>query len=152
MQKPVDDTKETVTFRAVSGDEEGRKRVEKVETDTHNIDTLKHIEKKLVDKGIQRQDRHPVDGRPLVKQAKGGHGGKFTWEGPEDEVANELDAAPAAVDEDDPNFVDEEAEERILRGEVRGVEGLVVGQVEVPKLAEEGVARIDVDPQLQSNV
>lgn len=30
---PADDTKETVTFRAISGDEEGQKRVEKVEVE-----------------------------------------------------------------------------------------------------------------------
>ena len=48
--------------------------------------------------------------------------------------------------------MDEEAEDRILRGEVSGVAGLVVGELEVPKLAEEGVARIDVDPQLQTNI
>ncbi|KAL2487243.1 hypothetical protein Adt_31999 [Abeliophyllum distichum] len=150
--QPIGDTKESVTFRAISGDEEGRKRVKKVESQTHNIDTLKYIEKKMVDKGVQRQDRHPVDGRPLGRQPKGGHGGKFTWEGPADETANELDPAPAAIDENDPNYVDEEAEERILKGEVSGVVGMVVGQVDVPKLTEEGVARIDVHPQLQNNV
>lgn len=41
------------------------------------------------------------------------------------------------MDENDPNFVDEEAEERILRGEVSGVGGLATGEIEVPKLAEE---------------
>lgn len=39
---PADDTKETVTFRAVSRDEEGQKRVEKVEVENRNLGTLKH--------------------------------------------------------------------------------------------------------------
>ncbi|PIN06801.1 hypothetical protein CDL12_20643 [Handroanthus impetiginosus] len=145
--QPVDDKKETVTFRGVSRDEEGRKRVEKVEVvDNHNIDTLKYIGKKLTDKGIQRQERHPIDGLPMEKQPKSGH------EGPEDDAANELEEVPAAIDKNDPNYVDEEAEGRILRGEVSGVEGMVVGEIDVPKLAEKGVGRVDVDPKLQANV
>lgn len=132
-----DHRKETVTLRAVSRDEEGRKRVEKVET-------LKHIEKKLTDKGVVRKDRRPADGIPLNRQHKSGHGGKFTWEGPTDlRTENYYDPAPAYIDEKDPNFVDEEAE---------GVAGFVVGEVEVPKLNEEGVGRVDVDPRLQSNL
>ncbi|KAK3020528.1 hypothetical protein RJ639_046217 [Escallonia herrerae] len=142
--KPIDDKKETVTLRAVSRDEEGRKRVEKVEADTRDLDTLRHIEKKLVDKGVQRLERRPADGIPLNKQPKAGHGGKYTWEGPEREAENELDPAPAALDERDPNYVDEEAEGRVVRGEATEAEGLVVGEVEVAKMAEEGVARVDV--------
>lgn len=145
-----DKRKETVTLRAVSRDEEGRKRVEKVETDTHNIETLKHIEKKLTDIGVVRKDRRPADGIPLNRQPKSGHGGKYTWEGPADMTTE--DPAPAYIDEEDPNFVDEEAEEKILRGEVSGVAGFVVGEVEVPKLRGEGVARVDVDPHLNSNL
>ncbi|XP_027177069.1 uncharacterized protein LOC113776164 [Coffea eugenioides] len=141
MNRVDDDAKETVTSRAVSGDEEGRKRVEKVEVDSPNVDTLKYIERKLIDKGVQRQDRRPIDGIPLGRQHKSGHGGKYTWEGPRDTAENELGAAPPAIDENDPNY-----------GEVSGVAGLVVGELEVPKLAEEGVARIDVDPQLQTNI
>ncbi|KAI3447507.1 hypothetical protein Pfo_004172, partial [Paulownia fortunei] len=105
--QPIDDKKETVTFRGVEV------------LDTHKIDTLKYIEKKLIDKGVQRKDGHPVNGLPLIKQPKSGHGGKYAWEGPADEAANELEAAPAAIDENDPNYVDEEAEERILRGGVK---------------------------------
>ncbi|CDP18616.1 unnamed protein product [Coffea canephora] len=145
-----DDTKETVTFRAVSRDEEGRKRAEKAEVDSYNVDTLKYIGKKLIDKGVQRQDRRPIDGIPLGRQHKSGHGGKRTWEGPSPCYLSPM--APPAIDENDPNYVDEEAEDRILRGEVSGVAGLVVGELELPKLAEEGVARIDVDPQLQTNI
>lgn len=60
--KPVDDKKDKVTIRAVSRNEEGRKRVEKMELDTDNIDTLKYVEKKLEDKGVQRMERHPANG------------------------------------------------------------------------------------------
>lgn len=144
--KPIDDKKQTLTFRAKSRDEEGRTRLEKIEVDTHNTGTLRHIEKKLIDRGIQRKDRHPVDGQPLKRNPKSGHGGKYTWEGPDEE--GELDPAAAAIDENDPNYVDEEAEQRILRGEVSGVAGLVVGEVDVAKLAEGGVGRVDVDPML----
>nr|GLL36373.1 uncharacterized protein LOC109181099 [Ipomoea trifida] len=149
--KPIDNTKETVTFRAVGKDEEGCKRVTKHEVETHNIDTLKYIEKKLMDKGVHRKDRRPASGIPLGKQSKSGHGGKFTWEGPADEAEYELDDVPAAIDEKDPNYVDEEAEKSILKGEVSGVEGMVVGEVDVAKVAAEGVARVDVHPQLQPN-
>ncbi|KAL3839754.1 hypothetical protein ACJIZ3_024345 [Penstemon smallii] len=147
---PIDDKQETVTFRALSHDEAGMNRVEKIEVDTHNIDTLKHIEKKLIDKGLHRKDRRPRDGLPIDLQHKSGHGGKYTWEGPADDVANELDEGPTVMDEKDPNYVDEEAEGKILRGEVSGVAGMVVGEVDVPKLAEKGVSRIDVDPVLQA--
>lgn len=154
--KPVDEKKETVTIKAVSRNEEGRRRVlEKTEANTHNIDTLKYIEKKLIDKGVQRMDRHPVDcmGGIAKPPPKSGHGGKYTWEGPSDLVEAELEEVPPAIDKKDPNYVDEEVEERILRGEDSDVAGLVVGRVEVPKAAEarEGVARVEVDPQLMSD-
>lgn len=139
---------ETATFRAKSGDETGAQRVEQVEVPN------KHAEKKLVDKGLHRMDRRPVDGQPIYRQRKAGHGGKYTWEGPvatEDEDEEDVEAA-AVMDENDPNYVDEEAEGRILRGEVSGVEGMVVGEVEVAKMAEEGVSRVEVDPRLRTNV
>ncbi|XP_015161540.1 uncharacterized protein [Solanum tuberosum] len=142
---PVDDEKETVTFRAISHDEEGKTKITKLETNTHNIETLKHTEKKLVDKGVHRKDRRPIDGIPLNKQSKSGHGGKFTWEGP---VEYELDDdVPVAIDENDPNYVDDGDEE------VSGVEGFVVGQIDVAKVVDEGVARVDVvDRVLQENM
>lgn len=151
--KPIVDDKkeEAVTIRAVSGDEEGRKRVEKTEVNTHKIDTLKYIEKKLMDKGVLRMDRHPADGIGIGKPPpKSGHGGKYTWEGPDDIAESELSEVPPAIDEKDPNYVDEEEEEKILKGEKSEVAGLVVGVVEVPKVVEEkeGVARIEVDPRL----
>ncbi|GKV10533.1 hypothetical protein SLEP1_g21882 [Rubroshorea leprosula] len=76
-----------------------------------------------------------------------GHGGKYTWEGPADVLDNELDAAPAAIDEGDPNYVDEEADDG-------NATGMVVGEVEVAKVAADGdgVARIEVDPRLNVNV
>jgi hypothetical protein len=147
----IDDKKETVAFQAVSRDEEGRKKVEKKEViNTHNIDTLKYIERKLMDKGVQRMDRHPVDGLGGIGKPppKSGHGGKYTWEGPDDLAESELSAVPPAIDEKDPNYVDEEKEERVLRGEDNDVAGLVVGVVEVPKVAEAGIARVEVDPEL----
>ncbi|XP_022983153.1 uncharacterized protein LOC111481791 [Cucurbita maxima] len=144
--KPIDDKKEKVTIRAVSRDEEGKKRVEKAEIVSRNIDTIKYVEKKLIDKGVQRLDRHPVHTRTGIAQPppKSGHGGKFTWEGPSDAIENELSPAPAAIDENDPNYVDEVKEEE-------EVAGLVVGEVEVAKAAAvtEGVARVEVDPRLQ---
>ncbi|XP_023928355.1 uncharacterized protein LOC112039691 [Quercus suber] len=151
--KPIVDDKkeEAVTIRAVSGDEEGRKRVEKTEVNTHKIDTLKYVEKKLMDKGVLRMDRHPADGIGIGKPPpKSGHGGKYTWEGPDDIAESELSEVPPAIDEKDPNYVDEEEEEKILKGEKSEVAGLVVGVVEVPKVVEEkkGVARIEVDPHL----
>ena len=148
----VDDKKEgAVTIRAVSDGEEGRKRVEKTEVNTHKIDTLKYVEKKLMDKGVLRMDRHPADGIGIGKPPpKSGHGGKYTWEGPDDIAESELSEVPPAIDEKDPNYVDEEEEEKILQGEKSEVAGLVVGVVEVPKVVEEkeGVARIEVDPHL----
>ena len=148
----VDDKKEgAVTIRAVSDGEEGRKRVEKTEVNTHKIDTLKYVEKKLMDKGVLRMDRHPADGIGIGKPPpKSGHGGKYTWEGPDDIAESELSEVPPAIDEKDPNYVDEEEEEKILQGEKSEVAGLVVGVVEVPKVVEEkeGVARIEVDPRL----
>uniref|UniRef100_A0A5B7BNK2 Uncharacterized protein n=1 Tax=Davidia involucrata TaxID=16924 RepID=A0A5B7BNK2_DAVIN len=148
--KAIDEKKGTATIRAVSRDEEGRERVEKAEVHTLNIDTLKYIEKKLVDKGVLRKERHPADGLPLSRGPhKSGHGGKYTWEGSDDVAENELEAAPPAIDEKDPNYVEEAAAEE----EDSEVAGLVVGEVEVPKAAEvkKGVARIEVDPHLKLN-
>lgn len=146
--KPIDDKQETVTIRAVSHDEEGKKWVEKTELSTHNIDTVKYVEKKLINKGVHRMDRHPVDRVGISRPPpKSGHGGKFTWEGPASEVDNEMMGAPAAMDEGDPNYVDEENE-----GGEEAAE-LVVGEVEAAKVVEgrQGVARVDVDPRLQVN-
>jgi len=145
--KPIDEKQETVTIRAISHDEEGKKRVEKTELNTHNIDTIKHVEKKLINNGVQRLDRHPVDGIGIGRgPPKSGRGGKFTWEGPADMVDSMLDPAPAAMDEKDPNYVDEEDGEDAAKE-------LIVGEVDVAKVGEErdGVGRVDVDPRLVAN-
>uniref|UniRef100_A0A5K0Y0W1 Uncharacterized protein n=1 Tax=Nymphaea colorata TaxID=210225 RepID=A0A5K0Y0W1_9MAGN len=143
MDQPAN---QTVTFRMVSKDEEGKKRVEKKEVDTHDRDTLRYLQKKMVDKGLQRMERHPRDGLSLdPPPPKAGHGGKFTWEGPADIAENEL-SAPAAIDEGDPNYVDDRRE---AEAEAEAV-GLVVGEVDVAKATEvkEGVSRIEVRPPL----
>ncbi|KAJ0973466.1 hypothetical protein J5N97_021425 [Dioscorea zingiberensis] len=126
-----------------------RELVEKVELaeGVRNPDTLRYIEKKLCDKGVQRMERHPVDGLPLVHgPPKSGHGGKFTWEGPVDEVEAELDPVPPAIDPKDPNYVDDDEEKTEVLDE------LVIGEVEVAKVAEsrEGVSRIDIRTPLES--
>ncbi|GFP94440.1 hypothetical protein PHJA_001588400 [Phtheirospermum japonicum] len=143
--KPVIDKKnEKATIRAECRADEGKKHVEKVELKTRDVDTVKYVEKKLVDKGVGRLDRHPADGLPLKHDPKKGHGGKYTWEGPEKEFEAELEAEPA-IDERDPNYVAEEAAPEAEVSE------LVVGEVEVAKAAEEGVARIEVHPHLKVN-
>ncbi|GAA0140384.1 hypothetical protein LIER_42616 [Lithospermum erythrorhizon] len=144
--KPIDDAKETVTIRAINKDKQGQKQVKKTEVTTHNIDSIKHMEKKMIDKGMHRQERHPLDGRPLGLWPKSGHGGKYTWEGPGDIIDNELDPGPISLDENDPNYVDEEVEGR------SGVSEYVAGEVDVAKVAQDGVARVDVDHQLQTNM
>lgn len=155
--KPIDNGKDPVTIRSVRRDEEGRQRVEKQELNTHHIDTVKYVEKKLEDEGVLRMERHPRDGSGIGRPPpKSGRGGKYTWEGPGDLAEGELDAAPPAVDEKDPNYVDEEEEQKILREEEEeegDVAGFVVGEVEVAKAAEdrEGVARVEVDPHLKIN-
>ncbi|CAA2966689.1 Hypothetical predicted protein [Olea europaea subsp. europaea] len=125
--------------------DEGKKHVEKVEIPTHNVDIVKYVERKLIDKGFQRQKRYLADWLPLKHDPKKGHGGKYTWEGPEKEV--ELDAPPPAIDEKDLNYVEEEED----RAEGKDEQNLVVGKVKVAKVAEEGVARVEVEPHLKVN-
>ncbi|CAM8931052.1 unnamed protein product [Rhodiola kirilowii] len=145
MERPIESAKhpDKRVIRAVSSNEEGRKVVEKVEVKTRNVETLKYVEKKLEDKGCMRLDRHPMDGRGGIHAPppKQGHGGKYTWEGPGDVVESEAVAeeSPAAIDEKDPNYVEEE----VVDGEV------VIGEVEAAKVAAEGVARVEVDPRLK---
>lgn len=161
--KPVihkdSDDKEKVEIRADCRAEGGRKHVERVQVKTQEVDTLKYIERKLIDKGVQRMERHPADGLPLKHDPKKGHGGKYSWEGPDKEFMNELEPAPPAIDEKDPNYVDEEAEKKLVKQEENAAAaaadddaeagGLVVGEVEAGKLAEEGVARVEVHPNLK---
>ncbi|KAG5584166.1 hypothetical protein H5410_044600 [Solanum commersonii] len=139
MKEVVQETNNgKVTIKAeCRANKEGRRHVEKRELDTKNVDTVKYVEKKLTEKGVQRLERHPSDGLPLKHDPKKGHGGKYTWEGPD----NKLDPVPPALDEKDPNYVNEETEEE------EG--GIIVGEIEVAKVAEQGVARIEVDPNLK---
>ncbi|KAG9159078.1 hypothetical protein Leryth_017544 [Lithospermum erythrorhizon] len=147
MKPVLDENKGNITIKAACrADEEKTKHIEKVEVKTHDVDTIKYVEKKLVEKGVQRLERHPADGLPLKHDPKKGHGGKYTWEGPSKGVENELEVAPIAIDENDPNYVDEEEEKKIDE-----VGEIVVGEVEVAKKDEEGVARIEVDPKLMTN-
>ncbi|KMT06360.1 hypothetical protein BVRB_7g160420 [Beta vulgaris subsp. vulgaris] len=149
MKAAVDETKETVTLRAKHRDEEGKIVTEKVEVHTHDVDSLKHVEKKLVDTGLHRLERHSADHKASVKKPppKKGRGGKYTWEGPMTEADVELEAGVPVLDEGDPNFVDDEKE---VGGDDEEVRDMVKGEVEVAKVVEgrEGVARVDVDPTL----
>ncbi|KAI3471988.1 hypothetical protein Pfo_028676 [Paulownia fortunei] len=109
--KPVIDKKnDKATIRAECRADEGKKHLEKVELKTHNVDTVKYVEKKLVGKGVGRLERHPADGLPLKHDPKKGHGGKYTWEGPQKEFEAEREAE-AAIDERDPNYVEGEGAE-----------------------------------------
>ena len=123
---PIGNKAETVTIRALSLDEFGGKHVEKSEHHTSDINTFKYLEKKLVGKGVLRLNRHSGNGLRLGKQSKSGHGGKYTWEGPAGKVENELDTVPPAMDDKDPNYVDDGDD----------VAELVVDEVEVPNVAE----------------
>ncbi|KAG6430542.1 hypothetical protein SASPL_108612 [Salvia splendens] len=141
MKAVVDKKQDKVVIAAECGADEGRKHLEKVELRTHDAETVKYVERKMSDKGVGRLDRHPADGLPFKHQPKKGHGGKYTWEGTQREFEAEQEAEPA-IDHKDPNYVEEE--------EDAGDE-MVVGEVETPKLAEEGVARVQVDPRLEIN-
>uniref|UniRef100_A0A803MZP6 Uncharacterized protein n=1 Tax=Chenopodium quinoa TaxID=63459 RepID=A0A803MZP6_CHEQI len=65
-----------VTLRTKHRDEEGKVVSEKIELHAQDKDTLKHIEKKLVDTGLHRLERHSADTRASVKKPppKKGHG------------------------------------------------------------------------------
>ncbi|MQM12886.1 hypothetical protein Taro_045809 [Colocasia esculenta] len=139
-------------MRVVHGDEEGRRVVEKVAVpETRRPDTIRYVERKLWEKGLHRMERHPVHGG--YGPHKSGHGGKYTWEGPADRAHAELDPAPAAIDEADPNYERPGVEVggAAAAGEEEEEEqggGLVVGEVEVAE-AREGVSRIEVLPPLR---
>ncbi|XP_010543478.1 PREDICTED: uncharacterized protein LOC104816380 [Tarenaya hassleriana] len=107
----VYENKNTVVLKAEHRGEDGAKRIERFELKTRNPETIKHMERKLMDQGVQRMERHPVDGIPLKRPPpKSGHGGKFTWEGPGGVADYELYPDPPAMDKGDPNYYDEEEE------------------------------------------
>ncbi|KAG0461274.1 hypothetical protein HPP92_021201 [Vanilla planifolia] len=130
-------------------EEEELKPFNKTELHKRNPDTFRYALRKMEDKGILRMDRHPTDGLGIApRPPKSGHGGRFTWEGPEDEISSALDPAPAAVDPGDPNYVDEE-EEKTAEAESGG--DAIAEVVDVAKLAaaRDGVSRLEInDPSL----
>ncbi|GFP84660.1 hypothetical protein PHJA_000609900, partial [Phtheirospermum japonicum] len=107
----------------------GKKHVEKVELKTRDVDTVKYVKEKLVDKGVGILDRLPADGLRLKHDPKKGHDRKYTWNGPEKEFEADLEAE-TTIDERDPNYVADEAATEV------GVSELVVGEVEVAKSAQ----------------
>ncbi|CAK9228272.1 unnamed protein product [Sphagnum troendelagicum] len=63
-----------------------------------------------VKKGFERLDRRSASGtRGDTK--KSGHGGKFTWDGPNSEEEDYDVASPPVTDRNDPNYVDEPVKE-----------------------------------------
>ncbi|KAF9597076.1 hypothetical protein IFM89_015267 [Coptis chinensis] len=68
-------------------------------------------------------ERHPVDGWDLTKVLKSGGSihGKDLAPGPGDIIESQMDPAPAVIDEGYPNYVDEEEERRLMKGEEEGV-------------------------------
>lgn len=145
---PVNENKDTVVLQAKHGNEEGRKCVDKFELKTRNPETIKQVERKLMGKGVQRMERHPSDGISLKRPpSKSGHGGKYTWEGPDRMEDYEMQPDPPAMDEGDPNYDEEQTNKKI--GDDVEVD-LVKGEVQVAKEAPAGVARVEVDPRLVS--
>ncbi|CAK9174303.1 unnamed protein product [Ilex paraguariensis] len=79
------------------------------ENDSHHVkrieikeecgrDARKYIQNKLVNKGVIRQERHPIDGRPLKYERKPTRAGL---------AEEEFALAPLPVDHGDPNYADE---------------------------------------------
>ncbi|XP_048604957.1 uncharacterized protein LOC106378312, partial [Brassica napus] len=135
-------------LRSEHRDEEGRKAVDKLELKTRNPDTINQVKKKLMEKGVQRMERHPSDGTKIrCPPPKSGHGGKYTWEGAARMEDYEMQPDPSTMDEGDLNY----DEEKIGGG---GGDDMAVevgkGEVEVAKEAPGGVARAEVDPRLIS--
>jgi hypothetical protein len=73
--------------------------------------------KKKIQTGDLRLERHTgagaVSGRVRAPPKKGGHGGKYTWEGLYS--SREQEEAPAAIDENDPNFDDDVAQKKVTK-------------------------------------
>ncbi|EFJ16653.1 hypothetical protein SELMODRAFT_421764 [Selaginella moellendorffii] len=95
-----------------------------------------YADRKNAKKGVERLNRHggPVGVRAQPK--KGGKGGEFTWEGNKDPTQYDKESVPVAIDEKDPNYVDEEQEEQDRK--------VAAGVVEVAKLAPHDISVIDV--------
>jgi hypothetical protein len=88
-----------------------------------------------VKKGFERLDRRSASGtRGGTK--KSGHGGKFTWDGPNSEEEGYDVASPPVTDRNDPNYVDEpvkEEEEKVAEEKEVGIAAtpMVVGLAEL---------------------
>ncbi|PHU06364.1 hypothetical protein BC332_22853 [Capsicum chinense] len=114
----------------------------------------------MVKKAKQRKDHRPIDGIPLNKQSKSGYGEKFTWEGPRNAREYEYHDLPVAIDENDPNFVDEgegvAGEVDVVKVANEGVEEGVAAEVDLAKVdvvGEVDLAKVDVvDRVLQENM
>lgn len=90
-----------------------------------------HVHQQNLKKGIERLDRR--SGVPKGAVKKHGHGGKFTVDGPYTEE-DYADPVPAAMDENDPNYVDPADEQ--------ADKDAGVPTVEVAKVAETGVGTV----------
>ncbi|RLN30440.1 uncharacterized protein C2845_PM05G05610 [Panicum miliaceum] len=139
-------------MRVTHRDEEGKKVTEKLPVpETRRPDTARYFERKLEEQGFHRFERHPANAPRGVgigtPPPKSGRGGKYTWEGPGSLVEDELDPAPPAIDPNDPNY---EEDDGAAGAEDEVAKEVVVGEVEVAKVAEgrDGVARVDVAPPL----
>ncbi|XP_020581516.1 uncharacterized protein LOC110025400 [Phalaenopsis equestris] len=127
-----------MALKPVKLDEETKKLLEEeLPKKARHPHTIRHIEKKLVDKGVHRMERRSGDGIGIGRGLpKAGHGGRFTWEGPDGE------AELVDLEEREPYYMEEEEEEE---------KEMVVGEVEVAKVAEgrQGVSRIEIrEPNL----
>lgn len=80
---------------------------------------------------LPRRSAHPNKGAAK----KGGHGGKFTIDGPYNEEDYVDDAPTGALDEHDPNFVDPAEEEADKEAGIP--------TVEVAKVAHTGVGKLE---------
>ncbi|GLJ55330.1 hypothetical protein SUGI_1187230 [Cryptomeria japonica] len=107
----------------------------KEDGDLVDINPRPHLQEyqrqKNVQRGVERLDRHSSKGY-LGLPSKKGHGGKYTWEGPNPDGI--VDLPPDALDEGDPNYIDEAQEE--------GERGFV--EAAKAPAAPQGVARVEI--------
>jgi hypothetical protein len=96
-----------------------------------------HVHQVNLKKGIERLDRRSANpNKNAVK--KHGHGGKYTVDGPYHDE-DYAEPVPAAMDENDPNYVDPADE---AADEAAGV-----SVVEVPKVEHTGVSAVHAPEQ-----
>ncbi|KAJ7545329.1 hypothetical protein O6H91_09G115300 [Diphasiastrum complanatum] len=88
-----------------------------------------------VKKGFTRLERHPATGMSGAPK-KAGHGGKYTWVGPVD-PEQDLEPTPPALDERDPNYVEDD-ELPVGESELpKNTDELLVGENELPNNRDE---------------